>query len=748
MALLRECRDSEKTMVFVSASCRDSTISVYANSKDITKYAPKELPKLSLLGPFSQEYRCSRNAPLNCDQPQQTIQQVPGAKFCLECGFPATLPSKAEIRGSRGTYQVTSFLGTRGMGRLYTGVQLNNNQPVVIKEYLLPNRCFDAEEARQRQETFIRIAGVSSADGKIQDFRLISPWEAIADQQGERCYLVTQGMVSASQTLSCCLLERGAMTAPQVREVLNQVLQTLQFLHAQKLRLPSGQVRQGLVHGNLSLDSILIVQNDQEFFIYLCDLAVWERLFDPPAIQALSFQPKEDLVDLGQAAFYLWAGRVLDPALSQSLNPKDEQQWSHSDPYLKQFLQHLIGLDSPFESAEAARQALLQLPQVGQAESSAVLIAPDQKRKGLQISWIIPGVIALLIAGVGLWYFLERSPRTPTVEYVEFDKLLPQFFEVNGILAGEYTYSGERVGTWSSILRKKLESERIFEEVLTKPQPNVEAQFNYHPMASVEDVKTLEVETASKPIEEVRAGRADFAITTLGDTLADDLDSDRVAYDGLLVFVASSKKDQNLPKALNGQINLEQLRQLYTGEVMNWQELGGPNLPVVLHIPTDPEAIQQFKHKVLKDDPQQIALFTAKVTTLSTEQTQKQIVSNFDKGQAGIISFGVLSKTWDQCSGYPLAIVNNNNLPSQVLLERNGQPIDPTIDLCKKNTRLDIEAFVTGAYPLGYPLSVVYPRDNNRSLIGLKFAELLKTRQGQRLLRKAGVIPLQPVRDN
>ncbi len=257
---------------------------------------------------FYKEYHCSRNAPLSCDQPQQTVQQLPGAKFCLECGFPVTLADKAEIRGNRGTYQVISFLGSRGMGRLYSGIQLSDSQPVAIKEYLLPNRCFNAEETRQRQDTFVRVAGLSPADGKTQDFRLISSWEAIADQQGERCYLVTKGNLDISQTLSHYLREKGAMTPPQVREVLNQTLQTLQFLHSQKLRLPSGQVRQVLAHGNLSLDSLLLVENNQQFYIYLCDLAAWERLFDPPSVPPLNPKPEQDLVALGRVAFYLWVG--------------------------------------------------------------------------------------------------------------------------------------------------------------------------------------------------------------------------------------------------------------------------------------------------------------------------------------------------------------------------------------------------------------------------------------------------------
>ncbi|MHC5830897.1 MAG: substrate-binding domain-containing protein, partial [Nostoc sp.] len=109
-----------------------------------------------------------------------------------------------------------------------SGIQISDNQPVVIKEYLLPNRCFNAEETRQCKQTFQQVAGVSLADGRNQNFRLIEPWEAIADERGERCYIITKG-VEASQTLSQYLLAKGAMDASQVRQVLNQTLQTLQF---------------------------------------------------------------------------------------------------------------------------------------------------------------------------------------------------------------------------------------------------------------------------------------------------------------------------------------------------------------------------------------------------------------------------------------------------------------------------------------------------------------------------------------
>src|SRR5919202_1759954 len=246
--------------------------------------------------PLYIQYRCSWGDPLTCDRLQQTVQQNPEAKYCRECGFPAILPHKAEIRGSRGRYRIESLLGRRGMGRLYRSTQVSNNQMVVIKEYLLPERCFNPEEAKARQEAFKLLGGVNLADGRVQDFRLSHPWEAIADANEERCYLVTKGKLDLYPTLGEHLARHGSMSGSAVRQVLNQVLQTLEFLHGQKYRFPSGQVQSGLAHGNISLDSLLI--DEGQFFIYVCDLALWERLFDPSTSGIFNPSSSQDLIAL------------------------------------------------------------------------------------------------------------------------------------------------------------------------------------------------------------------------------------------------------------------------------------------------------------------------------------------------------------------------------------------------------------------------------------------------------------------
>lgn len=696
---------------------------------------------------FYQEYLCSYNSPLNCDRPFQTAQQIKGAKFCLECGFPAILPHEAEIKGSQGTYKIGNYLGVRGFGRLYSGVQIKDKQPVIIKEYLLPNRSFNENEIIKLKDSFKRVGGVSLADSRIQNFRLVETKEAIADDKGERCYLVTKG-IDSSQTLSKYIIEKGAMTSPQVREVLNQGLQTLQFLHTQKLRFPSNQIQLGLTHGNINLDSTLIkLEGHQKFSIYFCDLAIWENLFIPPIIaQPSPARPEQDLKSLGMVAFYLWVGRTTNLSSNQPLDPRDYQQWPDTDNHLKQFIYRLLGLETPFESAEAARQALLQLPKEDNAHSAVRSSAAEIIDKRLPMPLILlVGILALLLLGGGIWYFLLRKPPDTQNQLIRWNGLVRNFSEVPNVPSGQFTYTGEKDSTWSYILTQPVDNSRLG-DLLTKPKPDATAIYNY------ESVLSADVNNPVKSIEEVQTQKKDFAITSLEKNITSKLTKTQVASDGLIVFVAFNKRDSNLANALGGQISLEQLRQIYTGKITNWQQINSklPNsLEIKAFAPTEPEAIAKFQEIVLQNDPQDKALFAAKVTKLDTTKTQNQIRSEILEGRAtGIISFGIISKTWKQCTGYPLAIANGNKPGIQPLFQkRDRRSINPSDDLCQHDDYyVDVTTFQS--YPLGYPVFVVYPQDSNRLPGGSTFAQMLTTRQGQCLLSKVGLVALQPMPDD
>lgn len=703
------------------------------------------------------KYRCRVGNPLHCEFPQQTLQQDPTATACRECGFPTPLSPETKIRGNRGIYQIDRLLGSRGRGRLYQAVRLPDRQPIVIKEYLLPKPYFNREEIRMRQEAFTRLAGLDLADGRVQDFRLIAPLEAIADSRREGGYLVSPGNLDAYPTLASYLKQTGALTGKQVRDGLNQVLQSLEFLHGQKYRLPSGLVQQGLSHGNLSLDSLLIVPNFQGFFLYLCDLALWEDLFTPPQVQPQSHSPAEDLEQLGYVAFYSLAGKTQEPESGKPLDPTVDKHWPPVDPALKDFIFNLMGIGTnPFNSAEAAHQALLKLRLATVAieptlESPLTETAQTQSRSSRLYLWLL-GILGLLVLGILVgWLWRRNNPNNA----IATEPLPCCIEQVSGVPSGRFTYTAQRDSTGDYIMQREnlIALGRTLEGELETRQPKL--QLSYQPQPSVEEALAV-----------VHSAEADFALTSAIDDLDATLNYEEIAYDSLVIFVPFSyaSRENSLPQQLQGRITFEQLRQLYTGRITNWRELGGPDLPVKLYIPTEDEAVERFEQRVLQDenaiatfrqliqqDTSPTRFFTESsrptIIPLPTFTTLRTLIQGFETGEFGGISFGTLSKVFGQCSVYPLALAEDNTPPVSPLIQANEQPITPRTDLCndKGSYQPNTEALITQRYPLAYPLAVVYPRDNRRPPVGEKFAEILKTTEAQRLLAEAGLIPLQPL---
>ncbi len=637
---------------------------------------------------------------------------------------------KAEIRGRRGTYRVERWLRKRGMGQLFAGVQLGANRPVVIKEYLLPRRYFNLEEAQQRQKAFVNLAGVSLADGRVQDLRVISPLEAIADTTSfERCYLVTDER-DGCPTLKTHLAQTGVMPAAQVRVVLAQVLQTLELLHQQKFRLPSGQDQVGLVHGNLSLESLLWVENQKEFFIYLCDLALWERIFDSPTTKALSRSIAQDLVAVGYVGFYLLIGKA-----DSNFDPRRDESWPITTDFpLKEFILRLVGVAAPFESAEVARKALLKLPQPITVSQLALQAEPEtSKQKPFsRLLLLLLSAVALGVVGSIIWALL---PKPQTSASTKDEPQLCCLKEVSAVPTGKFTYTAVQGGTWSYVQGQTnvRQPGQTLEARLRESQTNF--QLNYKPSPSIEAA-----------IAKVQAREVDFAIVPLLQDLPIDLAYQEIAYDGLAVFVAFSysRRNQGLPKTLEGEASLEELRQLYLGQISSWQELKGANLPVKLYAPTNPEAIQFFEQRVLKDV--QISRLTkSQVTQLPTIAMLQTVIRDFESQGVGSIGFSPLSQIFGQCSIYPLALQAKGKTAVQALVLDKEQPIDPSTDLCDRKGSYypDVKAFQTGQYPLAYSLAVVYPRDNSLPPVGEKFAQLLRTSEGQRLLYETGLVPLR-----
>ncbi len=674
------------------------------------------------------------------------------------------LPKDREIRGGRrGRYRIEGFLKDGERVRWYQGIQVVNSKPILIKEYLLPEGDFNQKEAKERKEKFEKLASLNLKNGGGQDFRLISPWDAIASSNEKRCYLIFEPPVRHSLTLREYLLKNGAMTPQQVRGVLYQVLQTLWFLHSHRLRNFDDEVQQGVSHGNLSLDSLLIAIDSQpslldqpQFFIYVADLALWEDLSKPPTAKVSDRSPKQDLIDLGYVSFYLLSGTTVDADTAQPLNPKVQQHWPEfKDVKLKKFIYRLLGIDQPFKTAFEAMQALLA-PLPSELEAPAeVATEADESAETPQKSSLVRLLLTLIIFGLMaglLWQIIVRLLQAPPkVQLPVFEPSEPCcLVQIERVPTGAINYAIEADGIWSYILNtiSLVSFNKTLAEELKTRDPRLQ---NY----------TLNISKGDL-IEAIRSRRADFALTTAIADLPDDMEQVEVAYDGLVVFVAFSdnKRHQSIPNALNGKITLDQLREIYTTETLsNWSPPEGINQNIKLYMPVDNiQAVKLFEELAFKGDlPQTVRDLPEKLMREARPKIgQKpidesyilgEILKDFEQDRTVGIGFGLLSRVFNQCAVYPLAVGEKGQEVQPLVQQIDNQvkPIEPTTDLCddKGSYWPDVEAFKSGRYPLVYRLVVVYPRDETRASAGKKFAELLKTDEGQRLLSEAGLVPLR-----
>jgi len=673
------------------------------------------------------------------------------------------LPTDIEIRGGRrGKYRVEKCLKDGESLRLYQGIQVENNKPILIKEYLLTDRDFNQKEAKERKEKFEKLASLNLKNGVGQDFRLISPWDAIAPSNEKRCYLIFEQPIHNSLTLREYLLKSGAMTPHQVRGVLDQVLQTLSFLHSHRLRTFDDEIQQGLPHGYLSLDSLLIVSSSQpsaldqpQFFIYVADLALWEDLFKPPIAKFRERSPKQDLIDLGYVSFYLLWGTTVDPDTDQPLNPKFEQDWPEfKDARLNGFIHRLLGIDQPFKTAFEARKELLA-PLSTELETPLDVTAEadnlEEKTQIFSLFRLVVTIILLSLLAGFLWQIMLKL-RQPLfqVKQLVFNSSEPCCLaQIDGVPSASVTYITEADGIWSYILNtvSLVSYKKTFVEELTIREPRLTTY-------------TLNISNENI-IEAIRLKRADFALTTFIKDLPDDMEQVEVAYDGLVVFVAFSdnKRYQSVPNALNGKITLDQLREIYTTETLsNWSPPEGINQKIKVYMPVDNrQAVKLFEELVFKGDPpQEFKILPEKLIRDGPQKINQQfnesyilgeILKDFEQDQTVGVGFGLLSRVFNQCAVYPLAIGKKGE-EVQPLVQQVGnqvKPIEPTIDLCndKGSYWPNVEAFKSASYPLIYRLVLVYPKNETRAIAGKKFAELLKTDEGQRLLSEAGLVSLR-----
>ena len=191
------------------------------------------------------------------------------------------------------------------------------------------------------------------------------------------------------------------------------------------------------------------------------------------------------------------------------------------------------------------------------------------------------------------------------------------------------------------------------------------------------------------------------------------LESVPVAIDGIVFYTNKSLGIKSL--------SLEQLRDIYFGEITNWREVGGKDLPIT-PIGLDPK-IDSILQLLMETD--------------STPGVGKNVVIARDYTTAiretastpGAISYASSAILIQQRSITPIALAaSNGSTPVSALLA------DGTVNL---------QAFEDNIYPLTRRLFVVIRRDGTpEAQAGVAYTNMLLSKQGQKIFEQAGFVPL------
>ena len=198
-----------------------------------------------------------------------------------------------------------------------------------------------------------------------------------------------------------------------------------------------------------------------------------------------------------------------------------------------------------------------------------------------------------------------------------------------------------------------------------------------------------------------------------------------VAIDGIAVAVHPDLQVEG--------ITLQQLKQIYTGQITNWNQVGGPSLTItpISRRPEDGGTVEFFQNNVLtKKD------FGASIQYISTTTAAIRAVSN----NTGAIYYASAPEIVPQCTIKPLPLGRQPNAwtaPYQT-------PYVPSKNCPKQRNILNFDAFKNGDYPITRRLFVIFKENGQADeQAGNAYAQLMLTEQGQSLIEKAGYVPIR-----
>ncbi|MEH1944407.1 MAG: substrate-binding domain-containing protein [Nostoc sp.] len=332
---------------------------------------------------------------------------------------------------------------------------------------------------------------------------------------------------------------------------------------------------------------------------------------------------------------------------------------------------------------------------------------------------IIGKVLTLMVIGGLLWWLLKpnllsrNSVNSSNQSSNTVSSTASTFQTVADVPTASFNYGGSTA--WASI-RQFVDSQ------IQSARP--ELQLHY-----VDPVNGSP--GSSSGIRMLLDGKLDFAQSSR--PLTDEeqaiarkrgftLEQRQVGMDGIAVVVNPSLNVSGL--------TVDQLQKIYLGQITNWNQVGGPNLPItpLSQRPEDADTVifpsnSDLKEQVLSSNVQYVYSTTEAVRQLSKTP--------------GGVYYASARSVVPQCSvkALPLGSTSGQLIPPY------REPMVSSEQCPRQRNQLNTQAIKNGSYPAIANLFVIIKQNKGREQqIGDAYAKLLLTDQGQRAIEQAGFV--------
>ena len=662
----------------------------------------------------------------NCQQPVNSDDRL----HCQQCG--RILQDRL-----RNHYKVLDTIGRGGFGKTYLAQDKDKLDELCVVKQLVFNEQ-NNEENDKAKALFKQEAKQLQLLGEHPQIPMLLAYF----EENSYLYLVQQFI--KGENLHEKLKQEGLFRETQIKELLIDILQILKFIHSNNI-----------IHRDIKLSNIMYCAEENKYV--LIDFGISKTITSsliqtgtslgsqgyasPEQLLHGKATTASDLYSLGATCFHLMTGinpfklwvyggyhwvknwqdylkkplsRELTAIVDKLIQKDIDRRYQTAEQVIEDLEPLVLGTTSSVKLKSSIKKNTSQsnvfLESIDKSSSSKIKVS-------FKVLAAIATVIGLKILGFNTYNALYQS-KIPANNIQENNRILS--FNKEDFPSGVFNYSSS--STWTSIRTTIDPAINLF-------SPNFELRYT-EPISRDRNSDTgikmllenrLSFSQSSRPLKEEEYEKAN----RLGYTLEEKL----VAIDGIAIAA-----NHSLPIA---GITLDELKDIYTGKISNWKQIGGPDLPLVAYSrnPGGEDDINFFIKNILKGENFGDNVVKVPNTTTGIRKVAKD---------PGGIYFGRAINIVHQCTVRALPVGRY----ADRFVSPYQEPLIPASQCAKKHNQLNKSAFRSGEYPLTQRLFVIVKKDGREDeKAGFAYAQLLLTPEAQKLIDKAGFVSVNITAD-